>query len=335
MPQPEANVWVAAFTIFGAMASMATWVVLLRRRSYGPLLAYAPRRPVPWGAYATLLAISLVLLKFVAPPDNPEWLNSDLKTTYDIVQWIVSGMLQTLFLTGVFFAVVVGVSKATQRDVGLPVLASELGRDFRIGAVACLAALVPVIGLQALLISALGPPTEHPIVQIVVKDPQPLVMGLSFVAAVFVAPVCEEVAFRLLLQGWLEKWEDQLLFVPTSDEPSQMVEMMESGRQGDMEIDAADTSAGLSASETPHLTFSAPARGVFGLPHGWLPILASSLLFSLAHLGHGTDPLPLFFLAIILGYSYQRTHHIVPSIVTHMLFNLLSLISLGLSIYAG
>jgi membrane protease YdiL (CAAX protease family) len=73
---------------------------------------------------------------------------------------------------------------------------------------------------------------------------------------------------------------------------------------------------------------------VAGLPHGWLPIGISSLLFALAHFGHGTDPVPLFLLALMLGYTYQRTHHIVPCIVTHMLFNLVSLIALGLTIYA-
>ena len=34
------------------------------------------------------------------------------------------------------------------------------------------------------------------------------VMLLAALAAVVVAPICEEITFRLLLQGWLEKWED-------------------------------------------------------------------------------------------------------------------------------
>jgi membrane protease YdiL (CAAX protease family) len=52
-----------------------------------------------------------------------------------------------------------------------------------------------------------------------------------------------------------------------------------------------------------------------------VPILVSSLLFAVAHFGYGPEPIPLFFLAIVLGYIYQRTHRILPSIVTHATFN--------------
>ena len=64
------------------------------------------------------------------------------------------------------------------------------------------------------------------------------------------------------------------------------------------------------------------------MPYGWLPIGVSSLLFALAHVGYGPDPVPLFSLALILGYVYQRTHRIVPSMVTHASFNGMSLFAL-------
>ena len=38
--------------------------------------------------------------------------------------------------------------------------------------------------------------------------PSPTLFALAFAAAVVVAPFCEELLFRLVLQGWLEKWED-------------------------------------------------------------------------------------------------------------------------------
>ena len=59
-----------------------------------------------------------------------------------------------------------------------------------------------------------------------------------------------------------------------------------------------------------------------------MPILISSVLFALAHFGYGPEPVPLFFLALILGYVYQRTHRIIPCIVTHALFNLVTVIAL-------
>ena len=73
---------------------------------------------------------------------------------------------------------------------------------------------------------------------------------------------------------------------------------------------------------------SPPSRGLTGLPYGWLPILISSLLFALAHFGYGPEPVPLFALALILGYVYQRTHRIIPGIVAHALFNLVTVATL-------
>jgi hypothetical protein len=71
------------------------------------------------------------------------------------------------------------------------------------------------------------------------------------------------------------------------------------------------------------------------LPYGWLPIALSSLLFGLAHIGYGPEPVPLFLLALILGYVYQRTHRIVPCMVTHALFNGTSLVALWRVMSAG
>jgi membrane protease YdiL (CAAX protease family) len=335
MPQPETNVWLAAFTILGGMASVATWVVLLQHRMRGPILEYLPRRPVPWGPAATLLAVLLVVLAFATLSHTPEWMDSEFTTTYDLVQSIALSLLQILLLTGVFCAIVVAASRASLRDLGLPEYADELGRDIRIGAVACLAALVPVFCVQALLIRMVEQPTQHPLVQMVFKDPHAAVMVLSFLAAVVVAPICEEITFRLLLQGWLEKWEDRIVSPPADVAGIENLEEGETRGQEDKEIDVLDTSPFPPVPLSPCLATTPPSRGILGLPHGWVPILVSSLLFSLAHVGHGFDPVPLFLLAVILGYMYQRTHHIVPCIVTHMLFNLLTLIALGLTIYAS
>jgi membrane protease YdiL (CAAX protease family) len=65
---------------------------------------------------------------------------------------------------------------------------------------------------------------------------------------------------------------------------------------------------------------------------GWLPIVASSALFALMHLGHGPAPIPLFFLAMTLGYIYQRTHRVLPCIIVHALLNGTSLAMVAVGI---
>ena len=89
-------------------------------------------------------------------------------------------------------------------------------------------------------------------------------------------------------------------------------------------------------SSVPDLqTLEPPARGVAGLPYGWLPIIISAAAFGIAHFGYGPEPVPLFFLGLVLGFVYQRTHRIVPCIVAHSLFNLFTMVVLWRMVFYG
>ena len=57
----------------------------------------------------------------------------------------------------------------------------------------------------------------------------------------------------------------------------------------------------------------------------WFPIVVSSAIFALLHLPNGPDWIPLFFLAAGMGYLYQRTHRLLPSLTVHALLNSLSM----------
>ena len=138
--------------------------------------------------------------------------------------------------------------------------------------------------------------------------------------------------FRLLLQGWLEKCEarwrgllrqEQEIEAVTADEVLQTDAPRAS-------LAATDAVVGQPAMESMTLYSDAgtiTSRTV-DTPHGWVAILISAALFGLAHLGYGPEPIPLFFLALVLGYLYNRTHRIVPSVVAHALFNAYSMIAL-------
>jgi membrane protease YdiL (CAAX protease family) len=51
------------------------------------------------------------------------------------------------------------------------------------------------------------PELQHGLVVVLAADPSLPTLALCFLSAVVVAPVAEEFFFRLLVQGWLEKWE--------------------------------------------------------------------------------------------------------------------------------
>jgi membrane protease YdiL (CAAX protease family) len=64
------------------------------------------------------------------------------------------------------------------------------------------------------------------------------------------------------------------------------------------------------------------------LAAGAAPILTSSVLFAMAHIGQWPAPVPLFVLALVLGYLYHQTHRLLPSLVVHVLFNGTTFLSL-------
>jgi len=119
-----------------------------------------------------------------------------------------------IFLIVVYF-------KATCFDLGLPANLRELTHDVFVGLVAGLAALAPVLIIQGQLLRALQMPeteSHNPLIKALVSGgPSFGVLLLASVATVVIAPVCEELTFRLLLQGWLEKWEARRLGLGARD----------------------------------------------------------------------------------------------------------------------
>jgi membrane protease YdiL (CAAX protease family) len=301
MWQPPNDPLFLGFAAALDLASLGAWVYLAYRwRRDGMLLASEPRRPVPWGAAGALLACAfpIVALLSTAPEAASEEHPVDLQPL-QVCQQLAASMAGMAALVGTFVFVIGTVSGANARDLGLPTSFRELRRDFAVGIVACLAALAPVYGVLILLAQFAGEP-HHPLVEMVGREANPLVLLTATVSAVIVAPICEEISFRLLLQGWLEKGAPRQM---ANDECLMTNEDSSSDDQPSFDIRHSS------------------------LPM-WLPIIISSLLFALAHFGQGVAPVALFILAIVLGYTYQRTHRIVPCIVTHALFNLLTMIAL-------
>ncbi|KAA1258421.1 CAAX amino terminal protease self- immunity [Rubripirellula obstinata] len=61
-------------------------------------------------------------------------------------------------------------------------------------------------------------------------------------------------------------------------------------------------------------------------PTTYWPIVISSFIFAIMHFGQGAAPVPLFFLALALGYLYRRTGSITLPLIVHMTLNALTLI---------
>lgn len=212
--------------------------------------------------------------------------------------------------------------------------------------------------------AGIKPSTEHDVLVLLRKDRSLAAFALCLVAAVVVAPITEEVFFRLLFQGWLEKLENQW-------QPGIGVSWRAVG--GVLPILGSSLAFAL-----PHFRRAAPVPGAEAILHilvcGMLAKVATTV-FALVlvrsrvgataidlgfrrgellrdiGLGLGAavavvpwlyglqvflsallpqsvapDPFTLFPFAVVLGLLYYRTHRIVPSIVLHAVLNTLSLV---------
>ncbi len=322
MEQISVEPWVVALQGGVFFASIVVWlqIAVLWWRGEA-ILEYQPRSPVPWGAVAILPAVAFMLLALFSDPAGdarpPQELIED---PWESAQHLVAAMVLQAMMT----ALVIGIAllaRATLRDLGIPT-ARQVTRDVGLGVATFLAAVAPVLCVQALLLSLTQQKelSNHPLVKMVSGDERQLgVFVLATIAAVIVAPICEEILYRLVLQGWLEKWEDERLGWHVMGSPGEVA-------SDDAGL-AVDTPVAESCS-APAVEATPPVRGVAGLPHGWFPILTSAALFGAAHYGYGPEPVPIFLLAIILGFVYQRTHRIIPCIVAHSLFNALTMLTL-------
>ncbi len=327
----------SAMVAVGVLSLTALFWLFQRHLDGQPLLVYQPRRRVPWGPLATLVALYFVASSFVPLLMGDQSLDSTKIKPEDFIYngWV--GSVVMLGFVAAAMAWLAAIRGADARDLGLPANRQQLVQDVGIGTVACLASLLPIYLVLYGLYIALQPEQQHPLIEQLLEYHTPGMILVGFVTAVVVAPLSEEFSFRLLLQGWLERYEDERIgyrgslreteeggfVVAVGEDASARLEVRESGDLEDSEQDGE-----------PHAEpMPPPEHGLLpGLPHGWAPILVSGFAFGLAHFGHGVSPVPLFLFGSMLGYLYQRTHRLAPCIVAHMLFNTYSLVLLWLQI---
>lgn len=310
---------------------------------YGQILDYKPRRRVPWGLWGVLVALVMTFLSVVSAISMRIGLSAEGGAPPTTPGEFADGMIRVaviyLILAAGMLALLIFVCRARREDLGLPGSLHEWGVDTGLGLLLGFALIVPVYVLQALSVGLLGVDASHPILNRIEQGPDLLVIVGAMLAATIVAPIFEELVFRLLLIGALERWEDETIDWPYS-EPAERwpqpitnrvdesfpapVEHLTSNTEGLQSHFAIPTNV-KSVSDDEFGPPPVAPGAVVGLNHGWFPILVSSFLFSLAHLGQGPSPIPLFVFAMIVGYCYQRTHRLVPCIVAHLVFNGISI----------
>ncbi|HZZ71476.1 MAG TPA: CPBP family intramembrane glutamic endopeptidase [Pirellulales bacterium] len=292
-----------------AAGALASWIWCLHRWRAGlEPVPFEPRRPVPWTAVdiiPVLLWLGLALAAMAQQLQDKGDVVSQVRSLAEQI-WrsgspflemrlrgtgpallLAADVVTKLLIGGVLLALILVRHRTTAADLGW--VPSRLRADTRLGVGSFYALGVVVFGISLVLTNWSGDKNiEHPLVIMLRHDHSLLVVVWACLSAIVVAPLVEEFMFRVVLQGWLEKiWP-----VRTSADGSRL------------------------------------SQSRF---QGFLPILISASLFALMHLHFqagrpNTDPIPLFVLALGLGFVYRQTHRIWPSLVVHALLNSYSML---------
>ncbi|MCA9231960.1 MAG: CPBP family intramembrane metalloprotease [Planctomycetales bacterium] len=341
--EESANLASAIVTMAAFFLSLAALFVAFQRHVQAkPIIPYEPRQSVPWGSWVVIIPLFCIIQAFLQWIDDQQDTDSEIDPSDFIdVGWINSVvMIGFVLFTIVWLRFALG---ADARDLGFPRSLRQLIFDVGIGCSACFASLLPVYSIHLVLNVVFEPQQQHQLVEQMQQHRSPQMLLVGFVVAVIAAPLFEEFAFRLLLQGWLERCEDQLIGYRDSQSRQQLADLLDFDELDEqlprgpvisytnLPVNGVAPTVG----ERPEQADTPPEsrRGMIsGLPHGWTPVLISGTAFGLAHLAHGVSAVPLILFGIVLGYLYQRTHRLAPSIAAHMLFNAFTMLLLWLEL---
>jgi len=284
-----------------------------------PVLAHHPGRASPWGLIDLALA-AVMLMSFqmvsafglrygygIDPTRGWEHLSPGEVALATFAQPVAN-------LAGVAAALaVIGLrTRAGRRDFGISL--QHVPQDLWLGLAAFVMLAPPVYAIQKLLVAWF--PYRHPLISMLQQHPETAVRAAVFFSAVVAAPIVEEFFYRVLWQGWLQE------VVPRREQFQQLVfgrPAVPVRSPSDSRSPAAENGVGPSDPPSP----AAEA----------MAIVACSTLFAVMHISHGPAPIPLFVLALGLGYLYARTGRVLPCIVVHVLLNGCSLVMLLMNLH--
>jgi membrane protease YdiL (CAAX protease family) len=310
------------------------WVLAIIKVSRNQsVLTLVPRGRVPWD-YTEILACFLMpvlggllarycLVYFGLIPGSAQGMN-DLSVDQRGTMLLVNGLvhLAAMLLVMLWIYKRAGWQardrQSTCERTGENPLTASLGlsRKLSLGFLSAIMLIPPTLIVQGIATRII--PYRHDLLDLLRQGLTPYFIFSVFFSAVVVAPLWEEFFFRKLLQGWLESTDPRMRLQTRWRMPS-----AESPTLSALEVPQDFSQPLVEASTTESIREMVPPT--------W-PLFVSASIFALAHNGQGPAPIPLFFLALGLGFLYRQTHSVIPCMVVHASLNCLSLTTAVLSI---
>jgi membrane protease YdiL (CAAX protease family) len=348
MPEGNAIIPIVLFALlmlailFGSILGWTT-IIAAKIAKFPLPLRFESHNPPPWGMVDVLAIIgfwfltqiatglSLRYLKLVPPPAPDAAASQTSLWTMALVQGlsVFAVVAGTIWLISWF--------KSQSQFAGWSV--RHILYDIVLGAAVFVLCAPMLYGLMALATLVTERQYNHPLIEAINKDPSNII--LAFWVAVISAPIVEEFGFRVLLQGFLQSLAERsslskLLIAivgrgRVSGETAPMPENGPSDQSANLGPEVINTFSvptktnpympPSAVDPQPHVgqTYQAPTQPIASVKI-W-PILLSGTLFGLAHFDYGASWIPLVFFGCVLGWLYQKTNRIWPSLTAHMFCN--------------
>ncbi|MGV3484158.1 MAG: CPBP family intramembrane glutamic endopeptidase, partial [Planctomycetaceae bacterium] len=172
--------------------------------------------------------------------------------------------------------------------------------DVKLGVVAAFLILPHLLLLNYLINQVIE--YEHPVLEMFGPQMTWQLFAMQAALTVVLAPLYEEFTFRALLQGGAEQLMRRVQLANPAEPQAEIV-----------------------------LADPVPASEVAS--SSWYPVLISSAVFASLHLQHGGGAIPIFVLALALGYLYRQTGRMGPGLVVHMILNGVSMLTAALGVW--
>lgn len=184
------------------LGSGLVWLAVLRKLlSRRAPIALEPRIEVPWSGRDLLaLIVGYFACEIAAATVLQQWMpsTSAQPSPTTLMAQSAARMVWLVLAPWYLFA----RAGATLDDLGWN--ARELWRDARLGVCVFLAASVPVFAVQGFFVHVMEMPSKHPALVMIEEHRDYLFLAAMTVVVAGVAPLFEELVFRVLLQGWIE-----------------------------------------------------------------------------------------------------------------------------------
>ncbi len=190
----DAHAWLPWVFGMAVAACLAAAALLVDRYRQGlPLVPPRPHRPVPWdGRDIILVALGFFAVASLAGSMIGGQPALDVTLATNVIVFAVASILAGAWLMA---------RGASAADLGIgPVCARQ---DVALALVSLALVVAPLLTLAAWLNTIM--PYKHDVVDFLASRRDAWSISLVVVAACVAAPVAEELFFRRILQGWLEK----------------------------------------------------------------------------------------------------------------------------------